>query len=75
MALPELKFADPSGGDDVVNSYGIITTDKYGVAGAASDIISIAAGPKGFVANFAYELSKHRCWDRELDGLISQVAF
>ncbi|KAG6900665.1 hypothetical protein C0993_005898 [Termitomyces sp. T159_Od127] len=75
VTLPELEFADPSGGDGIVNSYGVITTGKYGVTGAASDIISIAAVPKGFVANFAYELSKHRCWQRELDGLISQVAF
>ncbi|KAH0583518.1 Catalase-1 [Termitomyces sp. J132] len=75
VALPELKLADPSGGDDVVSSYGVVTTGKYGIASAASDIISIATGPKGFIANFAHEISKHRCWDRELDGLISQVAF
>ncbi|KAG6905909.1 catalase A [Tephrocybe rancida] len=75
VSLSNMKFADPSGGDDVVNSYGVVTTGKYGVASAVSDVAAIASGPKGFVSNFAHEISKHRCWDREMDGLVSQVAF
>ncbi|KAG6812079.1 catalase A [Tricholoma furcatifolium] len=75
VALPDMKFADPAGTDDVVSSYGVVTTGKYGVTSAASDIVAIVAGPKGFVSNFANEVSKHRCWDREMDGLVSQVAF
>ncbi|KAG6864749.1 hypothetical protein C0991_007424, partial [Blastosporella zonata] len=73
VPLSNLKFADPSGGDDVVSSYGVVTTGKYDIT--SSDVVSIVSGPKGFVSNFAYEISKHRCWDREMDGLISQVAF
>ncbi|KAG6817783.1 hypothetical protein H0H87_003191 [Tephrocybe sp. NHM501043] len=75
ISLSDVNFADPSGGDDVVTSYGVVTTGQYGVASAMSDVVAIASGPKGFVSNFAYEISKHRCWDREMDGLISHVAF
>ncbi|KAF5386615.1 hypothetical protein D9615_001546 [Tricholomella constricta] len=75
VTLPEVQLARALGSDDVVSSYGVVTTGKYGVAAAASDVISIAAGPKGFVSNFAYEISKHRCWDREMDGLVSKVAY
>ena len=61
--------------DDVVSSYGVVTTGKYSLTSAAKDALTIASGSKGFSANLAYEISKHRCWARETDGLVAQVAF
>lgn len=73
LDLPELKFADDS--DNVVSSYGVVTTGKYGATSAVVDALTIAPGSKGFASNFAYEISKHRSFDRESDGLVSRVAF
>lgn len=75
LALPEVGFCTSLASDNVVSSYGVVTTGKYGVTSAAVDTFTIAPGPKGFASNFAFEISKHRCWDRELDGLVSKVAF
>lgn len=74
LNLPEVDFAN-SGTDDVVSSYGVVTTGKYNISSAIVDALEIAPGPKGFVSNFAYEISKHRCYEREMDGLTSRVAY
>jgi catalase len=75
LGLSEVLFCPSLARDDVVSSYGVVTTGKYGFTSAAVDALTIAPGAKGFVSNFAFEISKHRCWDRELDGLVSKVAF
>ncbi|KAL1733019.1 catalase-like domain-containing protein [Schizophyllum commune] len=74
LELKELQF---SSGDstDVTNSYGVVTTGKYTASSLISDALKIGPGEKGIVANFAYEVSQHRNWKRELDGLASKVAF
>lgn len=59
----------------MVSSYGVVTTGKYDVESALVDALEIATGPRGFESNLAYEISKHRCWQRELDGLTAKVAF
>ncbi|ESK88286.1 putative catalase [Moniliophthora roreri MCA 2997] len=74
LGLSELKFA-PDNTDEVTTSYGVVTTGSYGVSSAITDALKIAPGPKGFASNFACEISKHRCWERETDGLVSMVAF
>ncbi|KAH9484073.1 catalase A [Psilocybe cubensis] len=74
LNLPEVNFAN-SGVDDVVSSYGVVTTGKYDVSSAVVDALEIAPSPKGFVSNFAYQISKHRCYEREMDGLTSRVAY
>lgn len=60
---------------EVVTSYGVVTTGKYDATSAVVDVFKIGPGPKGFASNFAYEISKHRCWEREMDGLATQVAY
>lgn len=70
-----MQFASVTDSDNVVTSYGVVTTGKYSVASMAHDILKISPGPEGFMSNFAFEISKHRCWDRETDGLVSKVAF
>lgn len=64
-----------SGSDDVKVSYGVVTASSYPASSAASDVLSMGQSKKGFVSQFAYEVSKHRCWERELDGLTAKVAF
>ena len=75
IALPEVEFCSSLASDEVISSYGVVTAGKYGVISAAVDALAIAPGSRGFASNFAFEISKHRCWDRELDGLVSKVAF
>ncbi|RPD81695.1 catalase [Lentinus tigrinus ALCF2SS1-7] len=75
VQLPGVQFAANLASDNVTSSYGVVTAGKYDVSSAAADALSIKQGEKGFISNFAYELSKHRCYERELDGLAGQVAY
>ncbi|KAF7333781.1 Catalase [Mycena venus] len=73
--VPELAFG-AFDSDAVVTSYGVITSGKYSLRSTATDVINIASGgAKGFVSNFAFEISKHRCFERESAGLTSKVAY
>jgi catalase len=60
---------------EVVVSYGVVTTGKYTARSAVMDVAHLGSGSKGFASHFTCEISKHRCWKRELDGLTKQVAF
>ncbi|KIJ68684.1 hypothetical protein HYDPIDRAFT_147131 [Hydnomerulius pinastri MD-312] len=77
VRLPNIELFAPSRGstDEVVSSYGVVSTGKYNVSSALSDALKIAPGSKGFAANFAYQISQHRCYERETDGLTEMVAF
>jgi catalase len=75
LALPEVKLQESETSDEVISHYGVVTTGIYNTSSATTDVLQISSGPKGFVSNFAYEISKHRCYDRELDGLSAQVAY
>ncbi len=75
VELPQVNFNLSPSNDEVVNSYGVVTSGKYDVVSVAIDVFKIAPGPRGFVSNFAYEISKHRCWERERDGLTTQLAY
>lgn len=56
-------------------SYGVVTTPKISLSSTVADALIVGQGEKGFMSQFAYEISKHRCFKRELDGLNTQVAF
>jgi catalase len=76
LQLPELQFANVASGDNtVVTSYGVVTAAKYGTTSAVKDAITIAPGETGFLSNFAYQLSQHRNYERELEGLASKIAY
>jgi len=75
LALDDMQYSLKPDSEDVMTCYGVVTTGKYGVVSAAHDVLKIAPGQKGFVSNFAFEISKHRCWERETVGLASMVAF
>ncbi|KAK7037458.1 catalase 1 [Paramarasmius palmivorus] len=74
LDLSDLKIA-PDDSDEVTVSYGVVTTGNYSVSSAVTDALKIAPGSKGFASNLAYEISKHKCWERETAGLASMVAF
>ncbi|KAI1797596.1 catalase [Ganoderma leucocontextum] len=75
VKLPNVQFAADLSSDHVATSYGVVTAGKYDVASAAADILTIMQGERGFVSNFAHELSKHRCFQRELDGLTTKIPY
>lgn len=75
IELSQVDFNMSSNSDEVVTSYGVVTTGKYDATSAVVDVFKIGPGSKGFASNFAYEISKHRCWEREMDGLTTQVAY
>lgn len=74
LPLPQLNFAGGENTAEVVTSYAVVTARAYSVSSAAADL-TIKQGDTGFISNFSYCLSKHRCWERETDGLVSRVAF
>ncbi|KAI9850450.1 MAG: hypothetical protein M1838_005662 [Thelocarpon superellum] len=81
--VPGMKFATPTSaaetGHDhgVVESYGVITAAGGGLRKAESfrEIMNLAAGARDFLHAYAYQISCHRNYTRELDGLTSQVAY
>ena len=74
--VEEISLAPLTGEtDDVTVSYGVVTAPKISLSSTVVDVLMVGKGEKGFIAQFAYEISKHRCFERELDGLNTQVAF
>lgn len=69
------KVQVSSKGSTVKNSFGIVTAGKYDISSAMTDISSIKPGSTGILSNFAYEISKHRCYERETEGLTQLVAY
>jgi len=71
VQLPGVKYAGTAS-DEVVNSYGVVSTAKVSLP---SETWKLVKGDSTFLGTFGLEVSMHRNWQRELDGLISQVAF
>ena len=59
----------------MTTSYGVVTAPRISFSSTVTDVLRIGSDEKGFVSKFAYEISKHRCFEREMDGLNTQVAF
>ena len=56
-------------------SYGVVTAPKTTFLSTMAGVTKISKDENRFTSQFAYEISKHRCFQRELDGLNTQVAF
>ncbi|KAI5209584.1 catalase [Aureobasidium subglaciale] len=69
--LPGLTF---SGGNDAVDSYGVVTIAKTEV-NSFKDTVELVKGAKDFTTAFSYAISQHKNYQRELDGLASMVAY
>lgn len=68
-----MKFS-AAGSSDVVDSYGVVT------AGAAKpnsfkEAINMVKEAKDFIDVYTFNISQHRNFDRELDGLSAMVAY
>ena len=72
--LPGVEFQHEDS-SDVKTSYGVVTTGKLDVKSAATGTFRIEHDSKDFLAEYAYVISRHRCYERELDGLTAQVAY
>lgn len=58
---------------DVVDTYGVVTAADLG--SGIGKVLNMAKGGKNFADAYAYNISQHRNFKRELDGLTSMVAY
>ena len=73
--LPGIEYQTNLGSSEVVSSYGVVTVGKVSLASIAADVLEISQQDKGFISQFALEVSKHRNYDRELKGITKKVAY
>lgn len=60
----------------VVDAYGVVTAGGLGSApGSVKEALKMVKGAKNFVDVYAFNISQHRNFKRELDGLTSMVAY
>ena len=72
VQLPGITYASEGDPHAVVESYGVVTTRKLT---PGSEIMRLVRGESSFLSKFGLEVSEHKNWKRELDGLAMQVAF
>jgi len=60
---------------DVVDSYGVVTAGGIGDVSTVKDALNMVKGAKNFVDSYAFNISQHRNFKRELDGLTQMVAY
>ena len=70
LDAPKLAGANASG---VVEWYGVVTAGKSDES-FFKEKLSMVKDAKDFMGNFCYQVSQHRNWQRELDGLADMVA-
>ncbi|KAJ5659208.1 hypothetical protein N7507_005659 [Penicillium longicatenatum] len=70
IGLEEVKVAKPD--SSVAESYGVVT--GHGDAAALLNVKQVGPDSKGLAEQFIWHVSRHRNWQRELDGLADQVA-
>ncbi|KAF8559350.1 catalase-domain-containing protein [Imleria badia] len=76
VQLPGVSLFVPGGRDNaVVSSYGVVSTGRYSAPSMMADLPKFEANSQDFVSNFAYQISQHRCYEREMEGLTKTVAF
>jgi len=73
VLLPGVDLAIDRESSQVISSYGVVTGWKSNVGVLNS--LKIEPSSTAFSSAFAYEISKHRCFERELDGLVKKIAF
>jgi len=61
---------------DVVDAYGVVTAGGVGTSSSSvGEALKMVKGAKNFLDAYAYNISQHRNFKRELDGLTSAVAY
>ncbi|KAM0256105.1 hypothetical protein ACHAQJ_005192 [Trichoderma viride] len=72
LQLPEQVAISSNG--EAVESYGVVTLKSVHPE-RIGEMVSAAKNAKGFLDKFVYAIGNHRCWERELDGLSTMVAY
>ncbi|KAJ6084360.1 hypothetical protein N7486_011160 [Penicillium sp. IBT 16267x] len=70
IGLEEVKVAKSD--SSFAESYGVVT--GHGDAAATLNVKEVGPNSKGLAEQFIWHVSRHRNWQRELDGLADQVA-
>ncbi|KAM5351089.1 hypothetical protein ACJ41O_003812 [Fusarium nematophilum] len=73
IELPEVSLSGEDDGN-AVESYGVVTLRSVEPE-SLGEVVDVAKNAKGFLEQFFYAVSQHRCWQRELDGLNVMVAY
>jgi catalase len=60
---------------EVVDSYGVVTAAGVGKPTGVTEALKMVKGAKSFLDAYAFNISQHRNFKRELDGLTSMVAY
>ena len=60
---------------EVVDSYGVVTASGVGKPTGVTEALKMVKGAKTFLDAYAFNISQHRNFKRELDGLTSMVAY
>lgn len=68
-----MKFSS-QGSEEVVDSYGVVTAGQAKPE-SSRQTLNLVKGSKDFVEAYAFVISQHKNFDRELDGLSSMVAY
>ncbi|PAV19505.1 catalase [Pyrrhoderma noxium] len=75
VRLPGIQFAPTDQGETVTTDFGIVTASIIRPPSSLSEGLNIVKDASDFITAFAYEISQHKCFDRETSGLASRVAF
>ena len=84
VGVEGMVFATGETSSDVVESYGVVTAggvgegvgqEGDGLIDKAKSALKMAKGAKNFIDAYAYQISLHRNWARELDGLKDMIAY
>ncbi|PBP27854.1 catalase [Diplocarpon rosae] len=72
VGIEGMVFATGNEDEGVVDCFGVVTAG--GVKGS-DGLVKMVKGAKAFLDAFAFNISQHRNWQRELEGLTAAVAF
>lgn len=70
----QLQGVQLSGDSDALLSYGVITL-RDPKPESLTGVIQATKNAKHFLDQLFWSISQHRCWERELDGLASLIAY
>jgi catalase len=70
-----MVFSAGGDGEEVVDSYGIVTAAGVGNPSGVREALKMVKGAKIFLDAYAYNILQHSNFKRELDGLTSMVAY
>ncbi|KAI1848511.1 hypothetical protein JX266_005817 [Neoarthrinium moseri] len=71
FGLPNINISQDG---EAVESYGVVTISQV-QPDHFTEVVKIAKEGTNFLEKFWFQIASHRNWDRELEGLSSQVAY